>query len=186
MKIAGEQHRRPFPRSYWVIPGSLLAGYYPGDSDMAEMDKKLQSLLDSGIRTFINLMETEEVDHEGIRFTPYDRRVKALARQQDLNVFTYRHPVIDLCVPSLTEMKLILNRIDESMTRGCPVYVHCWGGRGRTGVVVGCWLVRHGLAEGPGAIRMIEHLRRNEEKASSSSPQTEKQIRMVQNWRKGE
>jgi hypothetical protein len=186
MQSTDELHKRPFPRSYWVIPGGLLAGYYPGDCNMAEMDRKLSSLIESGIRTFINLMEPDEVDHDGIRFTPYDRRVKALARHQDLKVFTYRHEVIDLCIPSLPDMKNILNRIDESMARGCPVYVHCWGGRGRTGVVVGCWLVRHGLAEDSGAIRMIAHLRRNEEKASLSSPQTEKQIRMVLNWRKGE
>ena len=25
----------PFDRSYWVIPGKLLAGYYPGDREPA-------------------------------------------------------------------------------------------------------------------------------------------------------
>ena len=34
--------------------------------------------------------------------------------------------------------------IDEAMSAGKAVYVHCWGGVGRTGTVVGCWLVRHG------------------------------------------
>ncbi|MFZ5949388.1 MAG: fused DSP-PTPase phosphatase/NAD kinase-like protein [Candidatus Rifleibacteriota bacterium] len=33
------------------------------------------------------------------------------------------------------------------MAAGKPVYVHCWGGLGRTGVVVGCWSRRHGEAE---------------------------------------
>jgi hypothetical protein len=26
----------PFPHSYWVIPGKLLAGYYPGSKDPKE------------------------------------------------------------------------------------------------------------------------------------------------------
>ena len=34
-------------------------------------------------------------------------------------------------------MTAILNAIDESMTAGKPVYVHCWGGAGRTGTVIG-------------------------------------------------
>ena len=35
-----------------------------------------------------------------------------------------------------------LTQRDEGLE---PVYVHCWGGIGRTGTVVGCWLVRHGM-----------------------------------------
>jgi protein-tyrosine phosphatase len=35
-------------------------------------------------------------------------------------------------------MTTILDAIDESMTAGKPVYVHCWGGMGRTGTVIGC------------------------------------------------
>ncbi|MBA3406233.1 MAG: dual specificity protein phosphatase family protein [Gemmatimonadaceae bacterium] len=27
---------------------------------------------------------------------------------------------------------------------GHSIYVHCWGGVGRTGTVVGCYIVRHG------------------------------------------
>ncbi len=37
-----------------------------------------------------------------------------------------------------------LDAIDEEIARGGVVFVHCWAGCGRTGVVVGCWLVRHG------------------------------------------
>ncbi len=37
--------------------------------------------------------------------------------------------------------------------------MHCWGGVGRTGTVVGCWLVRHGLDDGD-AIARIATLRR--------------------------
>ena len=39
----------PFPRSYWVEPGRLLAGFYPGDSDPVEAEYKLQALLDCGV-----------------------------------------------------------------------------------------------------------------------------------------
>ena len=34
-------------------------------------------------------------------------------------------------------MNRILNEIDSSLSADRPVYVHCWGGKGRTGAVVG-------------------------------------------------
>jgi hypothetical protein len=36
----------PYPRSYWVMPGRLLAGYYPGAPDPVEAAGKLQALFD--------------------------------------------------------------------------------------------------------------------------------------------
>ena len=38
----------------------------------------------------------------------------------------------------------MLDAIDDQLENGGNVYVHCWGGKGRTGTVVGCWLIRHG------------------------------------------
>ena len=38
----------------------------------------------------------------------------------------------------------LLDAIDTAMRDGKTVYLHCWGGVGRTGNVVGCSLVRHG------------------------------------------
>ena len=55
----------PFDRSYWVVPGRLLAGYYPGDRQEEVMTLKLQGLLDCGIRCIINLMEPDETDYKG-------------------------------------------------------------------------------------------------------------------------
>jgi hypothetical protein len=41
----------PFERSYWVEPGKILAGAYPGDRRLDVARVKLQGLLDVGIRT---------------------------------------------------------------------------------------------------------------------------------------
>ena len=50
-------HKIPFGRSYWVIPGSFLAGYYPGQPSRDMMEQEIGDLLDCGIRSIINLME---------------------------------------------------------------------------------------------------------------------------------
>ena len=61
----------PFPRSYWVRPGKLLAGCYPGAPGPREATRKLKGLLDAGIRGFISLMEPNETDHQGREFSSY-------------------------------------------------------------------------------------------------------------------
>ena len=43
-------------------------------------------------------------------------------------------------------MRAILDLIESAITAEAPVYVHCWGGIGRTGTVVCCWLVERGLS----------------------------------------
>jgi protein-tyrosine phosphatase len=101
-----------------------------------------------------------------------------------MDVAMVRRPIRDLDVPSLEKMAAIVGEIERFLGHGLPVYVHCWGGRGRTGTVVGCWLVNQGL-EGQEALDRISWLRRNEETAQKDSPETRKQISMVLNWRRG-
>lgn len=88
-------------------------------------------------------------------------------------------------MPSEQHMTRILNQIDLCIRLGKPVYVHCWGGRGRTGTVVGCYLARHGIASGKGALEKIVELRRETIDANLPSPETKKQAQMVVNWEKG-
>jgi hypothetical protein len=175
----------PFDRSYWVTPDRFLAGYYPGDRQEELMTLKLQGLLDCGIRCVINLMEPDERDHDGLPFLDYAPELVRLANGGP-PVACHRMPVRDLDVPTVPFMIRILDRIDASLGENRPVYVHCWGGRGRTGTVVGCWLARHGIAEGQGALAMIRKLRRKDAKAHWSSRETPAQVRMVLAWRKGQ
>ena len=52
----------PFNRSYWVVPGKLLAGGYPGSEDPIEEERNLKGLIQEGIRHVISLMEPQEYD----------------------------------------------------------------------------------------------------------------------------
>ena len=67
----------PFPGTYWVIPGSLLAGAYPAGKDAAATEKRMTALLGERYNTAMQLLHTaNQLQQEGplffvvSRFTP--------------------------------------------------------------------------------------------------------------------
>lgn len=177
----------PFYHSYWIVPGKVLAGYYPGSRNPEEARRKLEALLDCGIRCVINLMEEDEESYVGMRFVQYEDLLRQLAGERGTKIRYIRTPIEDMNVPSRQAMREILDAIDSAVRDDCPVYVHCLGGRGRTGTVVGCYLARHGLASGQEVFDKIMELRRQTDPSvSQPSPETDRQRSMVQSWRFGE
>jgi len=182
----GETCTVPFDRSYWVVPGQLLAGFYPGAPTLQEAEKKLCSLLDVGVRCVVNLVEEDEKGYDGRRLHPYQLLLSEIAVGRGIEVSYVRIPIRDLGVPLAGTMQIILDLIDAALARGQVTYVHCWGGRGRTGTVVGCYLARHGMATGEEALKQIAYLRRQETTANKGSPDTEDQRKMIRQWCQGE
>ncbi|MYA61486.1 MAG: hypothetical protein F4X94_02810 [Dehalococcoidia bacterium] len=140
---------QPSQNSYWVRTGRFAAGEYPGARDSAQAARKIEGLLDAGIDHFIDLTEIGEL-------VPYDKIADRTASSLGLKIEWERHPIPDLSGSRTREqMRGILDAIDDALSDGKTVYVHCWGGVGRTGTVVGCWLVRHGHL-GEEALQEIE------------------------------
>jgi protein-tyrosine phosphatase len=176
----------PFARSYWVIPNRFLAGFFPGSQDLEQERANMEGLVRVGIRHVINLMEDGELDHQGRLFRPYQKSFTEIAALKGIDATWERIPVHDVSVPSRAVMAMILDRVDQALAEGRPVYVHCWGGKGRTGTVVGCYLVRHGIAEGKTALRLIQEMRCNDPRAHEPSPETEEQRQFVLHWKREE
>jgi protein-tyrosine phosphatase len=78
-------------------------------------------------------------------------------------------------------MTAILDTMDATLEREV-VYLHCWGGSGRTGTVIGCWLVRHGM-DCDQALATIAALRRETAYGDRPSPESDEQRDMVRAWR---
>jgi len=181
--LTGVPLRAPIPQSYWVLPGTFLAGAYPGAETGQITRQILQRLIDAGIRQFFNLMELEELDLGGWPFPEYDTLLKDLGDKTGVDVGFERMPIRDMWVPTDGQMDRILDRIDNALEEDKAAYVHCLGGRGRTGTVVGCFLARHGYARSLKALDRINDLRKNTENRHRPSPETREQINMVLRWR---
>lgn len=160
---------------YWVVPGKLLAGPYPAWTVEESTPDGLAGLAAIGVRQFIDLTHTGETDH------PYSARLAEFSKKAGLSLSYTRIPIQDMGVPEIEQMNLILNRLDACVVQGMPVYLHCLGGLGRTGTVVGCYLVRHGMSGGQ-ALQRLEFLRRNTSNRSRPSPETADQVRFILDW----
>jgi hypothetical protein len=164
----------PYDDSYWVIPGKLLAGEYPANRWSDDLTRsKIQSLLIAGVRVFIDLTRPGELP----AYLPFLREQSGW-----LNMPTeYAHfPINDYGIPSREQMTATLDRIDAALAQDKPVYVHCWGGIGRTGTVVACYLIRHGM-DPEQALAHLQTLRRAVPDPRRS-PESDEQWGFVRRW----
>jgi len=170
----------PIHNSYWVVPGRFRAGEYPGSIQNDEARNKLRWLLDQGTDLILDLTDEGEA---GLR--SYAHLFQEEATRFHKLVMHKRISIQDFNRPSKEKMVEILDAIDSALSKEKNIYLHCYGGKGRTGTVVGCYLVRHGVP-GDKALEMIQDFRRGIPGKYEQSPETEGQRKMVMEWTKGQ
>jgi hypothetical protein len=171
------RHSNRLPDCYWVIPGKLLAGEYPCPLRDVEAHGRLNALLDAGIRSFLDLTESAD----GLR--AYRAAILRLAAERGVDVRYRQMSIRDLDIPTVDHMALILKHIEGELAEGYPVYVHCWGGIGRTGTVVGCWMCEKEGHSADDAFARIAQLRAHTRDVDIPSPQTRQQRDFVKKWK---
>jgi hypothetical protein len=162
LQSGGDAQPLPHAECYWVVPGRLLAGAHPA--------VHVEVLLDAGIESFVDLTRANDDP------APYALELRGRARWHGF-------AITDFSVPGVALMHEIVQTLDDELDRGANVYVHCHAGVGRTGTVVGCWLVEQGRS-GADALALIAHKRRALARPGLSphSPETEAQRRFVLAW----
>jgi hypothetical protein len=169
---------RPIPESYWVLPGRLLAGEYPGGPNEEYTRQRIDALIEAGFDLFIDLTKSEEN-------LPYSRILQEEAKIYEIEAIYRRFPIGDFGLPTPQQMNSVLNTIDESLQARSKIYLHCWGGIGRTGTTVGCYLVRQGKT-GEEALAQLSVWWRGVPKSRYHlhSPETLQQMEFIRSWAK--
>ena len=138
----------------------------------------MHGLIGAGIDHFIDLTGEEDW------LEPYDNLAQEEGRRLGKTMRRESYPMSGVDVPRRHgDMNAILDAIDAALDARSSVYVHCWAGVGRTGTVVGCWLVRHGFT-GDEALEQIAEWWKGVEKADRipNSPETHVQREYVRRW----
>ncbi len=164
------------PESYWVLFDKFLAGENPVRFNEEATHQRLDALLDAGIDTFIDLTQTDELP-------TYLTLLKDKGQSKNRQINYYHFPILDRGLPSHPGMIAILDTLDKVLANGQKVYLHCWGGVGRTGTTVGCYLVRHGRT-GQQAVDQIAEWWQDipKRRIYPRSPETEEQVQYILDW----
>jgi len=170
---------KPFPDSYWIIPNQFLAGGYPGSNrgEVTFSRQRMAALLEAGFNTIIDLTRPGEVP-------PYLDELNEEAARFGAAIDYQRQPIEDRGLPTVEQMVSLLDGIDAALSTGRKIYLHCLGGIGRTGTVVGCWLARHGLT-GEAALVRLNSLYRTSEQSNffPRSPEMDAQALFILDWK---
>jgi hypothetical protein len=158
--------------AWWVVPGGLLAGEYPGARTPEKSAERVRLLVDAGVDSIIDLTTPKD------GLAAYGAALESAAEEAGRQIHHFAHPIPDMGVIDHEAYDRILTRIRSEMDSGRIVYVHCWGGKGRTSTVVGCLLIDEGL-DYNGAIARIAELRAGTRKAIDACPESSAQHRLL-------
>src|SRR5258706_15854542 len=138
--------------------------------------KRINPLIQAGFNTFIDLTKPNET-------IAYTRILMEEAKLYEVGVKHERFAIGDFGLPTPALMKSILDKIDAELQAGRKIYLHCWGGIGRTGTTVGCYLVRQGKT-GDEALAQLSAWWRGVPKSRYHlhSPETLEQMDFIRSW----
>ena len=170
MALINMTARPPLPNSYWVTPGKLLGGEYPGGESDEDTARRLRALMDAGVDCFVNLTRPGELP--------------AYSTLLPDGAVYFHLPILDHGLPvDHSYMRQILFALSGALAAGRCIYVHCRMGIGRTGTVLGCYLVEQGF---PGEAALDELNRAWQQCGRArrwpSIPETQEQREFVATW----
>lgn len=121
------------PQHYPIEVGKLYGGEYPGHPDPGIARIRLRHLIALGVRTFVDLTTAAD------RMAPYEGLLVELEEEAGSLLRRISLPIADMGIPDAGgTMRTIMGSIRESSQLAPAVYVHCWGGIGRTGMEKFC------------------------------------------------
>lgn len=112
---------------HWIAPDQLAGCPMPGI--VAPLEYDLSALRDVGVTVLVNLTDRELPE-------------EILAQY---GIRSVQFKIEDRRAPPIMWIKMLLVQLDKLLAKGDVLAVHCLAGLGRTGTVLGAWLIKKGL-----------------------------------------
>lgn len=169
---------KPMNESYWAEPGRLLAGEHPGHWDDGVLRRRLSGLLDAGISLFIDLSDPSD------NLPSYKELLERVCRDRAIYAEYLSVPLREDAVPDhVDDIVYVLSEIQFGLEAGGRVFVHCSDGVGRTGMVMGCWLVERGFDPGDALEELASRFAAmTKSRSYRCTPSSALQAEWVENW----
>jgi protein-tyrosine phosphatase len=100
----------------------------PGKVNLAE---DIQTIQAAGITKMVTLVSQEELEAKGL--SDY------FAMMEDAGIEVYHSPVVDYGLPRKAQVDSIINFMELQKDGNENVLIHCMGGYGRSGTIMGCY-----------------------------------------------
>ena len=187
----------------WLVPQLVLCGRYPGScpsrpADADEVAARLEAIRSQSVDTFVCLQaELPPQDAPwpgaGVRAqsnNAIDVQTAAFAPYRDAagRGATFVHFGIPdrSVVASLDALDGLVTDLARRVEAGDRLYLHCWGGQGRTGLVAACLLgalYAEDALDADGALRRVQrYFELREPQKGGRSPETDAQEDQVREW----
>ena len=147
----------PHIESNYIIPDVLIAGAYPADNDDYTTETNLCAILKAGVTCFVCLQSEyddsvpESTWRRRNAIRPYFKDVKRLVNGNatiesvrdtmstlpvtEADIEFIHLPIKDCNVTDDDKVWQLVLQLETRIRAGKKIYLHCWGGHGRTGTV---------------------------------------------------
>lgn len=148
----------PFTHT-WIEPGKVLIGSIPSTP------QDIETLAGMGIRMILTLTRRDIRDYPGVKDALHQH-----------GIYDFQYPIPDGGIPHELIPHAALDLLEAASESDAPVYVHCRGGIGRSGIILQAWYCLDRdktLDEARDLLRVRRNYEGNATAADQGSPQRE-------------
>jgi len=131
----------PTNGSNWVIQGMVLCGENPSSKDNDTHLSNLMAHVNVGITIYVCLQQKGELENFRPYINDYAELATKLSVSGPVDARVIHFPIVDgFSAPDDTKLLEFVKELISLIQKGEKLYIHCWAGRGRTGIIVACLL----------------------------------------------